>query len=236
MTIETEKLAKNITLDDVRNALLKNEIDARDTNSGAVRKLIGDRGSFATIQKFLEVLRVELEPKAVELAGAIPATPKDLVDLVWQAAWTASQASTTGSLATALLERDAARASLAAANADLDASNVDGDAALSIASEASAKAVSAEAAELAAKEALEAFKAAAAASALASENKLAQVLASADSSASSLTAAHKLEISHAQTKIATLEGIIERMNEQLAEVKSLLPRRPEQVKNEPAKK
>jgi len=56
------------------------------------------------------------------------------------------------------------------------------------------------------------------------EKKLSEALANAESIITAMNAAHKLDKAHSETKIATLQGVIDRMSEQLAEVKSLLPR------------
>jgi hypothetical protein len=226
MNIETEKRA-NITIDDVREVLVKTEIDARNTNSAAVRKLLGERGSLGTIQKFLEVLRVELEPKLPELVGETPKTPAELADALWRAAWTAAQTNTSQALATALLERDASREAHLITVADLETTSVSADASITAASEAKAAETAANAAAETAREALEAFKTESAAAALAAENKLDQALKNTDSLIAGMTAAHKLEISQTETKIATLEGVIYRLNDHLAEAKSMLPRNPD---------
>lgn len=205
-----------VTIEDVRKTLTSAELDPRKTNSGAVRRMLG-RGSMGTIQKHLEALREELMPKAIELVGDIPAVPKELADALWRSAWTSAQSSTAQALATALLERDHARDALAATAADLNSLATDADTAMTTASEAQAVAKMA-------LEALEATKAAAATSSSIAEKKLAETLLSLDSVASGMNAAHKLETAHAETKIATLQGVIDRLTEQLAEVKSLLPR------------
>lgn len=223
MDIETEKKL-NITIDDVRAVLVKNEIDARNTNSGAVRKLLGERGSLGTIQKFLEVLRVELEPKLPELVGEAPKTPAELTDAIWRAAWTAAQANTSQALATALLERDAAREAHLMTAADLETTSESADGAITAANEAKAAETAATAAAETAREALEALKTENAAAALAAENKLDQALKNAEALIAGLTSAHKLEISQAETKIATLAGVIDRLTDNLAEAKSMLPR------------
>jgi hypothetical protein len=223
MNIETEKKL-NITIDDVRAVLVKTEIDARSTNSGAVRKLLGERGSLGTIQKFLEVLRIELEPKPVEMAGSIPVVPKDLCDALWQSAWISAQASTASALATALLERDASREAHLTTAADLETTSESADGAITAANEAKAAETAATAEAGTAREALEALKTESAAAALAAENKLDQALKNAEALIAGLTSAHKLEISQAETKIATLAGVIDRLTDNLAEAKSMLPR------------
>jgi hypothetical protein len=213
--IETPETGR-VTIDDVRKMLATAAQDPRKTNAGAVRRVIG-RGSLGTIQKHLEALRAELEPKSPVLDGETPKAPADLTDALWRAAWTAAQASTAQALASALLERDAARTLAAATAADLDALTADAEA-------DAAAAVAAEAVAKSAQDALEALKAETDAAASKFENKLSQALTNAESLVSGLDAAHKLDKAHSETKIATLQGVIDRLSEQLAEVKSLLPR------------
>ena len=170
-----------------------------------------------TIQKHLEALRVELEPKAPELNGDIPVVPKELAEALWRASWTAAQAHTAQVLAKTLLERDQARTALAATTADLEALTSDADAAMATATEA-------QAAAKASRTALDALKEEAAVAAAKAANKLATTFSSMESLIEGLKAAHKLEMSHAETQRATLQGQLDRMTDQLAEVKSLLPR------------
>ena len=211
-----------VTIDDVRKALSSAEVDPRKTNSGAVRRMLG-RGSMATIQRHLEALRIELEPKPVEQVGDIPAVPKELADAIWRAAWTAAQASTAQTLAKALLERDEARESLGGARADLDALTSDADTSMALATEAQAAAKSAQ-------DALTAAQAAHAVEVKALTDGAAAAAAATAATLSELTAKHELAAAHAETQIVTLQGTVDRLIDQLAEVKSLLPRsQPPQV-------
>lgn len=223
MNIETEKRA-NITIDDVRAVLATSETDARKTNSAAIRAMLGERGSNATIQKYLEVLRAELEPKPVELAGDVPKAPPEALEALWRAAWTAAQANTSQALAVALLERDASREAHQTTLNDLHTTLASADRSINAESEARAAETAATTEATADREALEAFKTETAAAALAAENKLSQALSNTESRIAELTSAHKLEISQAETKIATLAGVIDRLTDNLAEAKSMLPR------------
>lgn len=228
MANEVENTGR-ITLEDVRSLLISTSTDPRKTNSGAVRKQLG-RGSMGTIQNHLSTLRAELEPKPVALAGSIPAVPRELCELIWQAAWTASQASTSSALATALLERDTARALLSSTLEDLDSANTDGDAALLAASEAERSTVIAELSLQAARTDLEKIEAESAAAELKAQQKLCAAIINHDSLTGRLNASHELEISKYETQIATYNGIIDRLTEQLSEVKSLLPRNHDNAK------
>ena len=222
-----------VTIDDVRKILAIAEIDPRKTNSGAVRRML-ERGSMATIQRHLEVLRAELEPKTPALDGEIPVLPKELADALWRSAWTAAQGQTAQALAQALLERDDARQALAGARADLEALTSDADAATALATEAQAAADAAAAAAAAAQDALVAEQAARAAEVkkLTDDAAAAAAMTAAATTAAmnELIAKNALDAAHAETQIATLQGTIDRLVEQLAEVKSLLPRaQPPQV-------
>ena len=206
-----------ISLDDVRKVVAAADLDPRKTNAGAVRKLLSDRGGMGTIQKHLEALRVELEPKVPELNGDIPVVPKDLAEALWRASWTAAQAHTAQVLAKTLLERDQTRTALAATTADLEALTSDADAAMATATEA-------QAAAKASRTALDALKDEAATASAKAADKLSETLSNTDSLIKGLEAAYKLKMSHAETQRATLQGQLDRMTDQLAEVKSLLPR------------
>ena len=114
----------NLTINDVRAAV--GEASPNATNAGALRKILG-RGSLSTIQKHLDTIRHALAAPAPDMAGTAPEAPKELVQALWSAAWTAAQAKTAGALATAqaLAAQQAAalvvtQADAAAAQADVD--------------------------------------------------------------------------------------------------------------------
>lgn len=104
-----------VTIDDVRAALAEN--DPSGTNAGALRKVLG-RGSLSTIQKHLDAIRAELAAPALQALGAAPDAPKELVQAVWVAAWTAAQARTAGALAEAQALATQQAQALATARAD----------------------------------------------------------------------------------------------------------------------
>lgn len=234
-----------VTLEDVRKHLDATSTDPRQTNSGAVRRAIG-RGSMGTIQKYLESLRLELNPPQPLPEGSTPATPRPLADAVWEAAWTASQALTSHALAKALLERDGAREQVQSLTADLAAAGDDADNAVNaVAAATAAAAATATEAETATEAAeslrtqladtIESTTAAAAAAASAAEAALATVTSDAAASAAAaekdvaaagaaIRADYELKIARQDTKIETLNGVIDRLGAQLAEAKSLLHR------------
>lgn len=212
-----------ITIEDVRKTLDSGAIDPRKTNAGAVRAILG-RGSLGTIQKYLEILRAELAPPAPALAGAIPAAPVALAEALWHAAWTAAQASTAQALAKALLERDEARNALATTADDLGALAFDADAAMQVASDAQDAAKTAQ-------EALSALKSAAEAKSTLDAENAATAAEIAAAALAAVIAKHALDRAHAETQHATMQGTIDRLIEQLAEVKSLLPRHAASTQN-----
>lgn len=112
----TVQAASRVTVADVRQAL--GETDPNSTNAGALRQVIG-RGSFATIQKYLDAVRAERAPVVPVAPGATPAPPADAVAAIWGAAWAQAQMLTLARLEAVTAERDAARAQVAAQAQDV---------------------------------------------------------------------------------------------------------------------
>ena len=79
---QQQQAQRNVTLEDVRAAL--GSTDPNLTNAGALREIIG-HGSNKTVQKHLEFIRAEGTAKVLDLAGAAPDAPKDLIAAVWSA-------------------------------------------------------------------------------------------------------------------------------------------------------
>lgn len=201
-----------ITLDDVRAAL--GDTDPASTNAGALRLIIG-RGSNATVQKHLDSIRAELVPVAPVAPGAAPAAPAEAVAAMWGAAYAAAQLLTLGRLETVTAQREQLLNTVAQQAQDLSAalSSVDDmtDAATMAAGNAAAAAaqhvqeltkVQGEA--VAAMEALQGVRAA-------------LERAQAD-------AAHAAQLStrDAQISAQAMQGTIDRLNDQVSELKSLL--------------
>lgn len=213
-----------VTLEDVRQQLDVLQLDARKTNAAVIQRALG-RGGTSTVQKHLDAIRAELNRPVVVVAdGEIPTGPKEALDALWRAAWSAAQLQTSAALATALLERDRARSELETARADLEALDMELTTAQVLASSAAEAAQAAQQAQEAAQAALVAAQAQAQADGEAALQAALQAQEAAQSQAQAIQAAHALEIAHAETRIATLQGQLDRMVEQLAEVKSLLPR------------
>jgi hypothetical protein len=116
--MESAEVSKNITLDDVRQAL--GDTDPHSTNSSKLRAELG-RGSFATIQKHLDTIRAEVlaaqQPAAV---GEVPAMPDDFAGL-WAAAYACAVATVRGRLDAVVSERDALLVTVASARGDVEA-------------------------------------------------------------------------------------------------------------------
>lgn len=201
-----------VTLDDVRNAL--GETSAFDTNASKIRSIIG-RGSFATIQKHLDTLRAEriaaAQPAAEQSA---PKAPQDAVELLWAAAWGAAQTKTLARLESLSGERDGLYATTAAQAADLLAlteqlDTLDTQSRVHVEALAAAQAAAAEQAASAGSQA-----AAQAAALTAVQSEIARLVEA------SAHAAERAALT-AQVERQTLQSTIDRMHEQLAELKAL---------------
>lgn len=111
--------SSRVTIDDVRTVL--EGIDPNSTNASKVRAMLGNRGSFETIQKHLGTLRAELAAAAAPpvAADAVPALPAETAQAMWQAAWVAAQVQTMTRAEKLASERDAALLKLETMSQDL---------------------------------------------------------------------------------------------------------------------
>jgi len=203
-----------VTLDDVRSAL--GDTDAHSTNAGALRRTLG-RGSLSTIQKHLDAIRAEGAAQALEVGGAAPDVPKDLMGALWAHAWSAAQARTAGALAQAQQQTQALAQALAVAQADAEAAQAEADAATAE---------------------LETLKAQADASAQAHAAELAAIKADAahiqQTQADELTglraalaeshAAHRLSDAQHEAAVTALRSELDRLVNQLADLRAALGR------------
>lgn len=202
-----------VTLAEVRAAV--GDKDPNATNAGALRKIMWDRGSYATIQKHLDTIRRERAPAAPVAPGAAPAAPKDVVDALWTAAWSAAQAVTYGRTETLSAQRDAALTlsqtqalDIAALTGDVDALTekmiaVQSDAAAQTAKVGADLAAAVQAADDA-KQALD---------------KMTVAKAHAESDAAHAAA---LATRDAQIAAQTMQATMDRLNDQISDLKSLL--------------
>ena len=111
--------SSRVTIDDVRTVL--EGIDPNSTNASKVRAMLGNRGSFETIQKHLGTLRAELAAAAAPpvAADAVPALPAETAQAMWVAAWAAAQVATLRRTELLASERDAALLKLETMSQDL---------------------------------------------------------------------------------------------------------------------
>lgn len=214
-----------VTLEDVRAAL--GETDPYSTNAAAVRRTLG-RGSLSTIQKHLDALRAKGAAQALEVAGAAPDAPKDLIASIWSYAWTAAQARTAGALAAAQAQQAATAAALAVAQADAAAAQQEADEAAQELEESQQQArqaleeVQSQAAQM--KEAHAVALAQAQAMAAAQQDQHAQAAAQFRSDLEHMQQAAALAAAQHEAGIATLRGEVDRLVSQLADLRAALGR------------
>lgn len=197
--------AGNITFDDVRVAL--GETNVMETNSAKIRNIIG-RGSYATIQKHLNTLRDQrVAASQPSTEQSVPKAPQDAVEMLWAAAWGAAQTKTLARLESLSAERDGLLSITAAQAADVSAlteqlDTIEAQTLGTATAQATAQATAVEHA-LAQAHALEQTQA-----------ELARVTEA---------AAHAAELSAltAQVERQALQSTIDRMHEQLGELKAL---------------
>lgn len=116
-----------VTIDDVRSAI--EGTDPNQTNASKVRGLLGNRGSFETIQKHLNVLRQEVADAAAPPTSAdqAPAMPAEAAQAMWVTAWNAAQVQTLRRSEKLAAERDAALLQLETMSEDITVLTVSSD-------------------------------------------------------------------------------------------------------------
>lgn len=216
MTIQIQQKGQGpVTADDVRCALLALGVESGETNAKVVRDAIG-RGSMQTIQKHLEAVRRDaLGAQQSVDAPTVPAAPAEAVAAMWAAAHMAAEALVRRRLDSLATERDTLVASRAALQSDVDALASQCD-------DLVAKTGESERARGIAEQVL-------AEAEVKHKDTLANLGAQLEAAASALGAAekehaHVLELAVRDREIerASLQGTIDRLVGQLAEVKSLL--------------
>lgn len=207
-----------ISFDDVRAAL--DGIDPNLTNASKVRATLGRRGSMETIQKHLATLREELAKTRVtpESAGAVPVLPHDVAVQMWTAAWTAAQLATLNRTEKLATERDAAMSRCAAAAQDIAGLVVAVDAQATALERAAAAAAIADAEHLAQVEQAATCRAELDQQLVQSRAELAKAYAD---------ATHAAQVHDAGK--AMLRAELERLTDQVGELKSHLYRRVDAV-------
>ena len=203
-----------VTLDEVRLAL--GDTDPNNTNAGALRRTLG-RGSLSTLQKHLDALRAEGAAQALEVGGAAPDAPKDLMSALWAHAWSAAQARTAGALAAAQAQQTATAAALAVARVDAEAAQQEADQAAQALAELQQQAQQSQ-------EAHAATLAAAQALAEAKQFEQAQDLAQARQELQQAQHAVALQQAQHEAGIAALRGEVDRLVSQLADLRVALGR------------
>lgn len=201
-----------VTVDDVVRAL--GDLDPSSTNASKIREVLG-RGSFATIQKHLDRLRAARTAQEPAQGSEVPYPPADVLATLWSAAYRAAGHVTAARLTEALTERDelhdanaVARADVAALAAQVDA--LESTAAAAVTAQALAETVATQAVEV-----------------LASERSAAAVqIAELGRAAETdlVEAKSVLELERRDHKIAsqTQQASIDRLMDQIGELKSLL--------------
>jgi hypothetical protein len=215
MTDTTPTANARVTKEDVLAAL--GDTDPNKTNASALRAILG-RGGNNTIQKLLAEIRAERAAPAVSFdTAAAPAVPGELVDAVWAMAWSHAQARTAGALAVALTEQAATAAALEVAQADVAAAQAAADDASQALAEAQAQAQESQAAHAAALEALQAQ---------ADEQNKAAAQEFAEVRLELLQAqqAAALERAEHAAAVAALRGEVDRLVNQLADLRAALGR------------
>lgn len=213
--------ASKVTIDDVRAVI--GEGDPNQTNASKVRTLLG-RGSFETIQKHLSTLRLELAAALVPTVSAdqVPPVPTDAAASMWAAAYTAAQVLTLARSEKLAAERDAAVLQMEVMTVDLAGlvSAVDEQAAQL--DRAAVTVAQVQAAHLSDVDQAKAGL-------LAAADELAAAKAAAEASEAVLRAqivdlGHKVQVveKDAANAALTLQVTIDRLTDQVGELKSLL--------------
>jgi len=222
---DTTQNTGSITMDDVRAAI--GDTDPSTTNASKLRVMLG-RGSFATIQKHLDAIRAERAPAAMVAPGAAPAAPADAIAVMWGAAWAQAQALTLGRLETITAERDSL-----AALANTQASDL---AALASAIDANSETVTA---ALADKQKLEGDLLAIIKSSGEAldghKGEIARLTAELEKVQTAAAAASALAQRDAQIAQASTQIMVNRLTDQIGELKALLHKQSPVAVAKPAK-
>lgn len=203
-----------VTIDDVRAAIGDN--DPNSTNAGAIRRKLG-RGSLSTIQRHLDALRKEGVAQALDVAGAAPDAPKDLIAAIWASAWSAAQARTSGALALVQQQAQALTQSLAVAQQDAAAAQAEADEAQQALDQVQQQAAHTQADHAAALAATQA-------QAAAREGAQAQELATLRQDLDRTRQAAALAAAQHAAAVEALRGEVDRLVSQLADLRAALGR------------
>lgn len=216
--MENVNVTGPVSFDDVLQAL--GDADPGSTNASKLRGIIG-RGSFATIQKHLDAIRARraqtLNPEAVET----PPAPPELLSM-WGAAVAVAVAQVRGRLDSVVQERDTLASALTSARGDIEAltGELEGAAAQSDQTGAQFRQQLADVVALAAQHA----------QALQEQERATEVLkaqhaeALAQLNAQVAEARQQIQLGELQAQLGAkaLQGTIDRLTDQVGELKSLL--------------
>lgn len=216
--MENVNVTGPVSFDDVLQAL--GDSDPGSTNASKLRAIIG-RGSFGTIQKHLDAIRAKraqaLNPEAVET----PPAPPELLSM-WGAAVAVAVAQVRGRLDSVVQERDTLSSALTSARGDVEALAGELEAAATQADQAGAQLRQqlAEAQALAAQHAQALQEQGRAVEALKAQH--AEALA--QLGAQVLQAQQQVQVSELQAQLGAqaLQTTIDRLTDQVGELKSLL--------------
>ena len=201
-----------VTFDDVAHAL--GDLDPGSTNAAKLRETLG-RGSFATIQKHQDRLRATRAAQEPAPGSDVPSAPADVLATLWSAAYRAASHLTAARLSEALIERDQLQIAGAVASADVAALAGEVDALETAISAAVAAQVRA---ETEGAQAVQALASAGAASAV----QMAELARTADTDLSELQHELALEQRDRLIERQTQQTTIDRLTDQIAELKALV--------------
>jgi hypothetical protein len=217
---QTQPASGPITIDDVRLAL--GDDNPNETNVNRLRERIG-RGSFATIQKHLKTLRA-MRVAAAQPAGSqavVPKAPPDAVETLWAAAWGIAQAKTSARFESLIAELDGLRETTTAQDDDLVAMAVQLDVLDAQAQDAKTAQLAAQSAARESEQKLNEKTADEVAVSVAHAAALAKSQAEIARVTEGSVHAAQLAALTAQIERQALQSAIDRMHDQLAELKAL---------------
>lgn len=188
--------------------------DPHRTNAGVLRERLG-RGSQATIQRHLDAIRAELAAQALPApAKELPMAPVETMQALWAAAYTAAEVKTFVRLERLATERDALVLRVSTQSTDLEAAALAVDQLRGRVVELESKAVADAATSSAALAVLEVKL-----SQASEVNEALKVVLE----RTQIDAAHAAQVAEKDHTIErqTLQGVIERQQEMLAQLRSL---------------
>lgn len=215
-----------ITKSDVLAAL--GDTDPHATNAGKLQRLIG-RGSTSTVQKFLDEIRAALVAIPTP-PGTVPTAPGEAVAAIWSAAWAAAQVQTLGRLEAVTNQRDTLQALSSTQAADIKAlaAEVDelGNALAQAKTLADAATQALENLQNTSHDELVQVKSNAAATIAQRDAEIVRITSAAETAAA-------IAQRDAQITAAAMQSTIDRLTDQVAELKSWIHRPPVDTPTEP---